>query len=222
MAAAAGPAGAGPALVFQEECVISRSRNIATLGFGPCYVLTGYHPQTQHSFLAHLDDMTQVESLSALFACLRDLGVRISELTQVRLMGGWAGHGESAEWGRKIKEVLQREAVPNVDYSLFQQKIRVDMARCTQEELLRNKDRHFFPGGLLDAASGQFKMFKNQWERLEKQAAEKADQRADALLRRRVPGYNPQRDKYSHQMMLVANQLLMSEPEVPLSIRVED
>jgi len=59
--------------LFMALVNITKSRNIATSSFGPCYVLTGHDPIRKYSFLAHIDDMTDVGTLSAVFDKLKAL-----------------------------------------------------------------------------------------------------------------------------------------------------
>jgi hypothetical protein len=111
-----------PAYVLQKGCVISKTQKIAVGCFGPCYVLTGYDPKTKYSFVAHIDDMTQVESISQIFATLKQLGVDSNDLN-LSLMGGHKERTESNKWGHKITWQLKQEGVyDKVDMTLFQKK----------------------------------------------------------------------------------------------------
>lgn len=210
-----------PKIVFQKECAITRSHDLATLSFGPCYVLTGHDPKTKTSFLAHIDDTTDVGTLPQVFDRLRQIGVNLQDLTQVRLMGGWAAHGESARWGDKIVRVLHESGLRNVDFTFFQKKAArpIELKTNSIEEGLR----FYYPGGILRAADGKFISFKKPWFGKEKQQVDADKKTAEELILRKYPqiskaALDASPDLYQH----LAAQLLMSEPDVPLTITVLD
>jgi hypothetical protein len=208
-----------PATVCQKECVISKSRDIATSAFGPCYVLTGHDPKTKYNFLAHLDDMTQVESFSEIFRKLRGLGVKIQDLTNVRLMGGWKNHGESAKWGHKIIKVLKENNVPAPDLTHFHTKETRDPSDKFKTEA--ETIRFYYPGGVMKLA-GDFSFFKAAWKKLEVKQMANDREYAIEVIARKLPQYADAVRSSPDLYQILSPQVLMDEKERPLSITIVD
>ncbi len=91
--------------VYQKQWGFSKSIPIKTGSFGPCYVvvLTGRNCAA----MAHIDDMTQVETIERIFDRFRAEGIP-QDCIDVSIRGGWINHLESRKWGdhiwRKIVE----------------------------------------------------------------------------------------------------------------------
>lgn len=198
------------AKVFQKECMISKSTKMLTSSFGGCYVLTGHDPETKYSFLAHIDDNTNVESIRQIFSSLKRLGVDVQRLTRVRLMGGYQAHTESNKWGHRIIEVLKQEGLGGkIDFTHFQKKVEGSFGNVSDKT-------HFF-GGQLDPQTGAFSFFKTIWEKLDKEQ--------DAKSRELLPSLFAQKgidiSKLSKEQILVlASRVLMDVPEVPMKVTV--
>lgn len=147
------------ATVYQKDCVISKSKKMVTGSIGGCYVLAGHDPKTKYSFMAHLDDTTNVEGISKIFSTLKELGVNSDDLTGVRLIGGYKDQDESKKWGNKIIEVLEKEGIGGkVDYNYFQKKLPPELATS-------GNNTHFF-GAHLDPQTGTFSFLQNLWFRI--------------------------------------------------------
>ena len=93
---------------MKRECIISRTYNIVVGPFGPGYVVTGYEPITKYTFLAHIDDGTNVETISEIFKELQKLNVDLKNFEKICLLGGWEKHPESKKWGDKILKELEK------------------------------------------------------------------------------------------------------------------
>lgn len=117
-----------PKVINQIECGVSRSHTLATPSFGPCHLLTGYHKKTHTVFMAHIDDLTDVSSLSGCLEPLKNIiGLTGNEAFQQldwKLSGGWREHEESAKWGKLILEEMRKYGVPleKIDRTFYQQK----------------------------------------------------------------------------------------------------
>ncbi len=72
---------------LQKNCIITKNYPIVTGTFGSCYILTGYDFNTKYSFLAHIDDCTRCEDIPLIFKKLKELNVKIENLS-LKLMGG--------------------------------------------------------------------------------------------------------------------------------------
>ena len=196
--------------VFQKECVISKSTIMVTSSFGGCYVLTGHDPETKYSFLAHIDDTTNVESIRQIFSSLKRLGVDVQRLTRVRLMGGYQAHTESNKWGHRIIGVLKQEGLGDkIDFTHFQKKV---------EGTFNNvNDRTHFFGGQLDPQTGAFSFFKTIWMKFDKEQEAKTRELLPALFAQKGIDFS----KLSReQLSVLAGRVLMDLPEVPLKVTV--
>jgi hypothetical protein len=204
-----------PAYVLQKGCVISKTQKIAVGCFGPCYVLTGYDPKTKYSFVAHIDDMTQVESISQIFATLKQLGVDSNDLN-LSLMGGHKERTESNKWGHKITWQLKQEGVyDKVDMTLFQKKEAKPSNWTTNDE--KETYKFFFMGGLMDPAKGLFQFFQKYWKKLEDAQTAANDKEMADLLKEACPGIS---HLLPHVRLTLCKQLLMTKGEIPLKINV--
>jgi hypothetical protein len=198
------------AKVFQKECVISKSTKMVTSSFGACYVLTGHDPETKYSFLAHIDDMINVESIRQIFSSLKRLGVDVQRLTRVRLMGGYQAHTESNKWGHRIIEVLKQEGLGGkIDFTHFQKKVEGSFGNVSDKT-------HFF-GGQLDSQTGTFSFFKTIWEKLDKEQEAKSRELVSPLFAQKGIDFS----KLSReQLVMWGGNVLMELPEMPLKVTV--
>jgi hypothetical protein len=201
-----------PALakVYQKECVISKSTKMVTSSFGGCYVLTGHDPETKYSFLAHIDDTTNVASICQIFSTLKGLGVDVQRLTSVRLMGGYQAHTESNAWGQRIIEVLRQEGLfGKIDFTYFQKKVEGSFNHVGDHT-------HFF-GGQLDPQTGGFSFFKTIWMKLEVESEAKSHEVLQSLCAQK--GINLS-GLSKEQISVLAGHVLMDLPEVTLKVTV--
>ena len=96
--------------VLQRECIISKDKKIATGSFAGCYVFSGHDPVTGYHFLAHIDSITKTKNVSLIFEKLKSLGVRIENLTNLKVMGGLKNsQGGSGEQGPKLLKCLEKK-----------------------------------------------------------------------------------------------------------------
>ena len=155
----------------QKECIISKTHQIATGVFGPCYVFTGHDANSGYSFLAHIDDTTETKSIYNIFHTLKT-SCHIQNLNTVKfsLMGGWNDHEESNHWGKQIKEILEQEKVLNfTDLTLFQKKNQ------------SSNQAHYF-GGIMAPKTGKFRFFKQPWNKLTKLQEKSTNQDLETLF----------------------------------------
>ena len=209
-----------PALVHKRECVISKSRDIATTAFGPAYVLTGHDPKTKYSFLACIDDMTQVATVANIFHTLMKLGVNIKDLTKVRLMGGWKDHRESAKCGGKIIQVLKSLDVPEPNLKYYQQKKTIESnEKCTT---VAEALPFYYLGRMLSAADAKFRFFNTIWKKQEDLVLAKDKEDVMKLICAKYPQYRSLVASDPQMYKVLGSQMLMNEPEIPLTITVVD
>jgi hypothetical protein len=204
------PKNPGILYVYQKECAISNSKKIVTSTFGPCHVLTGHDPKTKYTFLAHIDDITNVYDISKIFAKLKELGVDLNDLTGIRLLGGYKDKEQSNEWAKKIIEVLKKEGLgAKVDYTYFQKKVEFS------SNIPVGDKTHFF-GGQLEPEKGSFSFFTKPWMKLELEQQRRDHQFVDQLFAEAKidPSRLSAEDKAEY-----ASQLAMTK-ELPLKITV--
>ncbi len=201
-------------LVYQMECVISNTNRMATGSFGPCYVLVGHDPQTKYSFLAHIDAVTDIATITDIFQKLRCLGVDTNNLANVRLMGGWKAEEISSAMGDQIITSLKKEGIfDKVDFSFFQKK--AQWAELSSVPDQKQLPTYFYPGGIQDPESGKFQFFAKPWKKIEDQKMSKIIEfyHAQGLLDKAVS--NP-----SIEDMIAASERLEESAGCPLTILI--
>lgn len=182
--------------VFQRHCGISRSLPMVTPSWGPCYVLTAHDPSSHWSLLAHIDDVTEIASVSL---CCDALKTRLPAITPEEavlqrchwsLKGGYKGKGkfagDSEEWGNKILHELEKNGIPRsqIDLTQFQAKKTIpDTGLASAAEI----PLYCFLGGLLNPATGNFSHFAKNWATLDNANQENHQKEVIAAARRLLP-----------------------------------
>jgi len=154
-------------VIDQMQCGVSRSHILATPSFGGCHVLTGYHQKTHAVFMAHIDDATDVSSLSGCMKALENMidstGKEAVQQLDWKLSGGWKEHEESAKWGKLILEEMRKFGVPlgKIDRTFYQQK---NIATPWTPRSIHQT--HYF-GAQIEPTNGSFSLLdsvNDEWE----------------------------------------------------------
>jgi hypothetical protein len=137
--------------IFQKEWAATSASSpittITTAPFGPCYVVT--FAWRQWVSMAHIDDTTNVESLSQMIELVREQALKADEV-QVRVAGGWPDQPQSNLWGDKILKKLHDEGFSKIDTTNMRVKRFVSMF-LNKEGLAAS----FFCGMTIDSRTGQ-------------------------------------------------------------------
>ncbi len=201
-------------IMLQKECIISKTKKISVGSFGPCYVLTGHDPKTKYSFAAHIDDCTQVETVSEIFNKLKELGVDLNDLTDVKVMGGWKNVIESAKWGTKLIEQLKNEGIySKVNFSLFQKK-----QHCSGAPDLSKVKEFYFLGGQLNSENGVSQFFTKSWMKIENLQDEVCTKIEQEIIQEKFPGKKREDFSFEDIQKIVSPYLVGKE--YPLQIFV--
>ncbi len=163
--------------VYQKEYAFvgpeSTKSIIRTGAFGPCYVVS-FTAESENgqrfAAMAHIDDTTQVESISDIFDRFMENSVPLEDV-KVIIMGGWRNHPESFKCGSKIISHIHKAGFRDVSIkNLFKKAF-----PATWEQVVSGDQKEFyFCGAQVKASTGETFLFKNFNKELESEGRRRA------------------------------------------------
>lgn len=144
---------------------------IITTGAGPCFVVTGKATNKDgRTFvgLAHIDDITDVGTLTKLFDRFKECQIA-NENISVVVLGGWKEQGESKKWGDKILNLLSTmKIVPQTKYMYHKKMLPQSLSYKLFQQDSKDLTPYYFHGLKISAVTGKTQVLQESCDELKK------------------------------------------------------